>query len=251
MLLLDGLLNFSRSYLPDKRGGKMDAPLVMSAVLNPTEIDDEAQNLDSVDKYPLEFYEATMDLEHPNTVSVKLARDEIEKGKLYADLLHTHDTSNIASGPRLSAYKTLGPMLDKLDAQLNLARKIRAVDETDVAERIIEYHFLPDLLGNLRAFSRQETRCPACSIKYRRMPLSRSCRQCGGEVHLTVHQKSISKYLKAAMFMAEEFECREYTKQRLNIIEKSLKSIFENDKNKQSDLSYFASAPVEIEGEIR
>ncbi|HII52127.1 MAG TPA: DNA polymerase II large subunit [Halobacteriales archaeon] len=251
MLLLDGLLNFSRSYLPDKRGGKMDAPLVMSAVLNPTEIDDEAQNLDSVDKYPLEFYEATMDLEHPNTVGVKLARDEIEKGKLYADLLHTHDTSNIASGPRLSAYKTLGPMLDKLDAQLNLARKIRAVDETDVAERIIEYHFLPDLLGNLRAFSRQETRCPACSIKYRRMPLSRSCRQCGGEVHLTVHQKSISKYLKAAMFMAEEFECREYTKQRLNIIEKSLKSIFENDKNKQSDLSYFASAPVEIKGEIR
>ena len=78
----------------------MDAPLVMSAVLNPTEIDDEAQNLDSVDKYPLEFYEATMDLEHPNTVGVKLARDEIEKGKLYADLLHTHDTSNIASGPR-------------------------------------------------------------------------------------------------------------------------------------------------------
>ena len=249
MLLLDGLLNFSRSYLPDKRGGKMDAPLVMSAVLNPTEIDDEAQNLDSVERYPLEFYEAAMCLEHPSTVSVKLARDDIEKGKLYADLLHTHDTSDIASGPRLSAYKTLGPMLDKLDAQLGLARKIRAVDETDVAERIIEYHFLPDLLGNLRAFSRQETRCPACSIKYRRMPLSRTCRQCGGKVHLTVHQKSISKYLEAAKFMADEFECREYTKQRLNIIEKSLKSIFENDKNKQSDLSYFSSAPVEIKGE--
>ena len=94
----------------------MDAPLVMSAVLNPTEIDDEAQNLDSVERYPLEFYEAAMCLEHPSTVSVKLARDDIEKGKLYADLLHTHDTSDIASGPRLSAYKTLGPMLDKLDA---------------------------------------------------------------------------------------------------------------------------------------
>ena len=81
------------------------------------------------------------------------------------------------------------------------------------------------------------------------MPLSRTCRQCGGKVHLTVHQKSISKYLEAAKFMADEFECREYTKQRLNIIEKSLKSIFENDKNKQSDLSYFSSAPVEIKGE--
>jgi DNA polymerase II large subunit len=251
MLLLDGLLNFSRSYLPDKRGGKMDAPLVMSAILNPTEIDDEAHNVDSVERYPLEFYEATLNFEHPTDISVKLARDSIEKGELYADLLHTHDTSDIAAGPRLSAYKTLGPMLDKLDAQLNLARKIRAVDETDVAERIIEYHFLPDLLGNLRAFSRQETRCPACSIKYRRVPLSGVCRECGGKVHLTVHQKSISKYLKAAMSMAEEFKCREYTKQRLNLIEKSLKSIFENDKNKQSDLGYFVPTPVEIKKEIR
>ena len=249
MLLLDGLLNFSRSYLPDKRGGKMDAPLVMSSVLNPTEIDDEAQNIDSVEKYPIEFYEATLCLENPANLNVRLARNSIENGELYADLLHTHDTSNIASGPRLSAYKTLGPMLDKLEAQLGLAKKIRAVDEADVAERIIEYHFLPDLLGNLRAFSRQETRCPSCSIKYRRMPLSGVCRDCGGDVHLTVHQKSISKYLDAAMGMAEEFDCREYTKQRLNLIEKSLKSIFENDKNKQSDLSYFTSMPVEIKGE--
>ncbi len=249
MLLLDGLLNFSRSYLPDKRGGRMDAPLVMSSVLNPTEIDDEAQNIDSVEKYPIEFYEATLCLENPANLNVRLARNSIENGELYADLLHTHDTSNIASGPRLSAYKTLGPMLDKLEAQLGLAKKIRAVDETDVAERIIEYHFLPDLLGNLRAFSRQETRCPSCSIKYRRMPLSGVCRDCGGDVHLTVHQKSISKYLDAAMGMAEEFDCREYTKQRLNLIEKSLKSIFENDKNKQSDLSYFTSMPVEIKGE--
>ncbi len=48
MLLMDGLLNFSKSYLPDKRGGQMDAPLVMSSRIDPCEIDDEAHNMDIV-----------------------------------------------------------------------------------------------------------------------------------------------------------------------------------------------------------
>jgi DNA polymerase II large subunit len=250
MLLLDGLLNFSKSYLPDRRGGKMDAPLVMSSIINPTEIDDEAHNIDSVREYGLEFYEATLRKEHPSNIDIKLIGDEIEQGRLYSDCHHTHDTSDIASGPDLSAYKTLNTMFKKLDAQLALAEKIRAVDETDVAERIIEYHFLPDLLGNLRAFSQQETRCPRCNIKYRRMPLSSVCRECGGKVHFTVHEKSISKYLEAAKFMSDKYKCREYTKQRLYLIEESLKSIFQNDKNKQIDLSYFAPNSSEIEGKV-
>ncbi|MFB6129374.1 MAG: DNA polymerase II large subunit, partial [Salinigranum sp.] len=45
MLLMDGLLNFSKEFLPDKRGGQMDAPLVMSSRIDPSEIDDEAHNM--------------------------------------------------------------------------------------------------------------------------------------------------------------------------------------------------------------
>ncbi|MDQ1261222.1 MAG: polymerase large subunit, partial [Euryarchaeota archaeon] len=59
MLLMDSLLNFSMSYLPAKRGGKMDACLVMTTILNPSEVDKEAHNLDLTAVYPLEFYEAT------------------------------------------------------------------------------------------------------------------------------------------------------------------------------------------------
>ncbi|MFW5919411.1 MAG: DNA polymerase II large subunit, partial [Halanaeroarchaeum sp.] len=44
MLLMDGLLNFSKQFLPDQRGGRMDAPLVMSSRIDPSEIDDEAHN---------------------------------------------------------------------------------------------------------------------------------------------------------------------------------------------------------------
>ena len=48
MLLMDGLLNFSRDIFPANRGGQMDAPLVLTTRLNPTEVDKEALNVDSV-----------------------------------------------------------------------------------------------------------------------------------------------------------------------------------------------------------
>ncbi|MFB6195419.1 MAG: LAGLIDADG family homing endonuclease, partial [Haloplanus sp.] len=239
MLLMDGLLNFSRQFLPDKRGGRMDAPLVMSSRIDPTEIDDEAHNVDVVREYPREFYEATREMADPEDVDVEIAAESLGTETEYRGFDHTHDTSNIALGPDLSAYKTLDSMMDKMDAQLELARKLRAVDETDVAERVIEYHFLPDLIGNLRAFSRQETRCLDCGKTYRRMPLSGDCRECGGRVNLTVHEGSVNKYMDTAIQVAEEFGCRPYTKQRLEVLEKSLESVFQNDQNKPSRLDDF------------
>ncbi|MDR2698837.1 MAG: DNA polymerase II large subunit, partial [Candidatus Methanoplasma sp.] len=53
ILALDGLLNFSRLYLPDRRGGLMDAPLVLTTRLDPNEIDKEAHNIDCLRRYPL------------------------------------------------------------------------------------------------------------------------------------------------------------------------------------------------------
>ncbi|WP_251342044.1 DNA polymerase II large subunit [Haloplanus halophilus] len=217
----------------------MDAPLVMSSRIDPTEIDDEAHNMDVVREYPQEFYEATREMADPEAVDVEIAEASLGTESEYHGFDHTHDTSNIALGPDLSAYKTLGSMMEKMDAQLNLARKLRAVDETDVAERVIEYHFLPDLIGNLRAFSRQETRCLDCGTSYRRMPLSGDCRECGGRVNLTVHEGSVNKYMDTAIEVAEEFDCRPYTKQRLEVLEKSLESVFENDRNKPSRLDDF------------
>ncbi|WP_435319874.1 DNA polymerase II large subunit [Haloarchaeobius sp. TZWSO28] len=241
MLLLDGLLNFSKSFLPDKRGGKMDAPLVMSSRIDPSEIDDEAHNMDIMWEYPREFYEATREMADPDDVEdiMKIAEETLGTDREYTEFAHTHDTTNIHLGPALSAYKTLGSMQDKMDAQLLLSRKLRSVDETDVAERIIEGHFLPDLIGNLRAFSRQETRCLDCGEKYRRMPLTGDCRECGGRVNLTVHQGSVNKYMQTAINVADDFGCRNYTKQRLEKLEKALNSIFENDKNKQSGIADF------------
>jgi len=217
----------------------MDAPLVMSSRIDPEEIDDEAHNIDTVDQYPRAFYEATREMADTDAVDIEIAEDHLGTDRAYSDFGFTHETSNIALGPDLSAYKTLGSMMEKMDAQLELARKLRAVDETDVAERVIEYHFLPDLIGNLRAFSRQEVRCLSCGKKYRRMPLTGNCRECGGDVNLTVHEGSVNKYLDTAIEVAEEYGSREYTKQRLQILQRSIESIFENDKNKQSGIADF------------
>ncbi|MUV86930.1 DNA polymerase II large subunit [Natronomonas sp. CBA1123] len=241
MLLMDGLLNFSKSFLPNQRGGRMDAPLVMSSRIDPAEIDDEAHNMDIASSYPREFYEATREMADPGEVEdlVQIGEDTLGTEEQYRGFEHTHDTTDIALGPDLSAYKTLGDMMEKMNAQLELSRKLRSVDETDVAERVIEYHFLPDIIGNLRAFSRQETRCLDCGEKFRRMPLTGDCRECGGRVNLTVHQGSVNKYIDTATQVAEEYGCREYTKQRLRILDRSLESIFEDDTNKQSGIADF------------
>ena len=219
----------------------MDAPLVMSSRIDPAEIDDEAHNIDIMREYPREFYERTRELAETGEVEdiMTIAEETLGTDREYTGFDHTHDTSDLAAGPDLSAYKTLGSMQEKMDAQLALSRKLRAVDESDVAERIIEFHFLPDLLGNLKAFSSQEFRCLGCGEKYRRAPLSGDCRECGGDINLTVHEGSVNKYMETAIHVAEEFGADDYTKQRLQILEKRIERIFENDNNKQSGIADF------------
>jgi DNA polymerase II large subunit len=58
-------------------------------------------------------------------------------------------------------------------------------------------------------------------------------------VNLTVHRGSVNKYMETAIRVADEYDCRPYTKQRLEVLEKSLESVFENDQNKQSGIADF------------
>ena len=242
MMLLDGLINFSRSYLPDRRGGRMDAPLVLTMRIDPKEIDKESHNIDVMARYPREFYLATRELKTPKDLEkvIDLVSKRLGTPHQYEGFMFTHGTSDIAAGPANSAYKTLGSMEDKLRAQLQLARRIRAVDERDVAERVINSHFLPDLIGNLRAFSTQQMRCVKCGAKYRRPPLTGTCPKCGGgRVILTVHEGAVTKYMAVSLAIAKEYEVSKYTIQRLELLSLSIQSLFENDKSKQMGLSDF------------
>jgi DNA polymerase II large subunit len=240
ILLLDGLLNFSRAYLPNRRGGLMDAPLVLTTRLDPNEIDKEAHNIDCLTEYPLEFYRAATEMKDPKEIEgiMDPVSKRIGRIEQYERLGFTHDTDDISEGPKHSAYTTLESMNDKMEAQLELGRKIRAVDERDVATRVIDKHFLPDMAGNLRSFSAQTVRCTKCGEKYRRIPLSALCK-CGNGLTLTVHEASVRKYLEVSKHIGTKYGLSEYTKQRIAILEMSMTSLFDNDKVKKCKLSDF------------
>jgi DNA polymerase II large subunit len=241
MLLMDALLNFSHSYIPDKRGGRMDLPLILTTRIDPSEVDKEAHNIDTMARYPIDFYEATLRHENPKNLEpiMDLISSRIGTELQYEQFNFTHDTDDIAAGPKISSYKTLKTMMDKMNAQLKLAKKIRAVVEADVAYKVIERHFLPDILGNLRAFSKQSIRCPICNIIYRRIPLKGKCTKCGGNLILTVHEKSVIKYLEISKKIAEKYNISSYSRQRIKLVEKSINSLFMSDKVKKPKLTDF------------
>ncbi|NOZ59186.1 MAG: DNA polymerase II large subunit [Euryarchaeota archaeon] len=241
-LMMDAFLNFSRFFLPATRGGTMDAPLVLTTRLDPSEVDSEAHNIDIVERYPLEFYEATLRCAKPQEFEdrIETVRQRLGRREVYYNLKFTHDTSDISAGVTISAYKTLKEMVDKLDKQLSLARKLRSVDERDVARRVIESHFLPDLAGNLRAFATQKVRCVNCNAKYRRVPLLGRCRRCGGKLVLTVARGSVEKYLRVTEDLLERYSLEDYLRQRVKILRMSIESIFIDESVEQKSLKdYF------------
>ena len=84
LLLLDGLINFSRSFLATTRGGQMDAPLILTTKLNPSEIDKEALNVDINSQYPVAFYELSQSTPNPKEVlrvGVKTVETVLERLK--------------------------------------------------------------------------------------------------------------------------------------------------------------------------
>ncbi|KZX11750.1 DNA polymerase II large subunit [Methanobrevibacter oralis] len=240
MLLLDALINFSKSYLPNTRGGSMDAPLVLSSRIDPEEIDDESHNLDIFERFPVEFYEKTYSHLKPTEVLEYI--DNVEKHlgtpEQYEGLMFSHHTSSIHAGPTICLYKTLPSMREKVEAQINLAEIIRAVDQRGVVEKVLSSHFLPDIMGNSRAFSKQKVRCTKCGAKYRRMPLTGKCK-CGGNLILSVSKGSVTKYLEISQELVNRYPVSPYLKQRLEIQEFGINSLFESDKSKQSSLDVF------------
>ncbi|MFX0063884.1 MAG: LAGLIDADG family homing endonuclease, partial [Candidatus Hermodarchaeota archaeon] len=219
-LLLDGLLNFSRSFLPDRIGGLMDAPLVLNVVLNPAEVDSEAFNVDTSWKYPLELYEASWRGDAPNKLSfIDIVERRLGDVSQYEGFGFTHDTQHIEAGPEVTLYKILDTMAEKIEAQLHIAQLVKAVDADDLAMRILKSHLLRDMTGCLRAFAAQKFRCIKCNTSYRRIPLVGYCRKCGGKIVLTVAPGSVLKYFNLARDLVDKYDVPEFTKNRVKLLD--------------------------------
>ncbi len=238
MLLMDALLNFSRQFLDTRRGGTMDAPLVLSIEINPKEVDDEAHNVEFVSGYPLEFYEAAAKNSSLSSVRIKTVKDVLGTDEQY-EIPLTHTGGTLDVGNTRTAYVELQSIPEKIEVQFSLQERLRSVDSSDAAERLILSHFIPDLYGNLRSYSRQTFRCVSCNTIYRRVPLAGKCNRCGGNLLLTINKGGIEKYLKISRNIVQKYDLPIYLKQRLDLLEREIKSIFEDDKIKQMGLSDF------------
>ena len=230
MLLLEGLLDFSRDFLPSTTGGLMDAPLVLTVLLDPEEVDKEAMNVDTLWKYPLEFYQATEKGIPPSQIEkiMLTMKTKIETQGIYTGSGFSFDTSDLNGGVLMSAYKTIDSMEEKIEKQLGLATKLLSVDENDVAARVISSHFLPDMFGNMRSFFTQEFRCTKCNTKFRRIPLSGKCLKCGSDnIILTIHHGSIVKYLKETEKVMDEYELPVYLQYQIRRLIDSIDNTFD------------------------
>jgi len=92
--------------------------------------------------------------------------------------------------------------------------------------KILNSHFMKDIVGNLRAFTRQGFRCSKCNKKFRRPPLKGVCDRCGGPILQTVHKGGITKYLRPAKDIIEKYDLGDYYRDRIRLVEEEIDSIF-------------------------
>ncbi len=252
LLLLDGLLNFSKSFLSAFRGGMMDAPLILTTTIEPTEIDKEALNVDTMDRYPLIFYEGTMNRpvakEATKSLGIETVEVRLKKGlNALEDFGYTHETTDACQSPRNNPYNTLETMKEKTMMQFELGTVIRAVDNEIQAGKLINRHLIRDMRGNLRAYGQQKTRCTKCGASYRRVPIAGKCITvlkkdaenpltgeiedliCNHKLILTVHQGSVQKYDGLIAEIIERYGCDDYTENLYHLVSSWVADTFSTD----------------------
>ncbi|MDE1871324.1 MAG: DNA polymerase II large subunit [Candidatus Micrarchaeota archaeon] len=241
MLLMDALINFSRSYLPVTIGGTMDAPLILTTKLDVSEIDDEVHEMEVVTSYGLDFYEKTNQYASPSEAEVCIVRDRLKESHEFSDIMFTHlsGIDAINGSPHKSIYTRLNSMKEKIEAQFRLIDMLYSVDKADSAKRLLLSHFIPDLIGNMHSFSRQSFRCVACNAKYRRVPLIGKCTRCNGKLVLTISKGSIEKYLTMAIDLADRYDLEPYIKQRLVLIKEEIRDVFGTDAEPNAPVKQF------------
>ena len=240
MLLMDIFLNFSKEYLPDRIGGLMDAPLLIQPLVFPNEVQRQAHNIDVDEKYPLDFYRSSWNMEKVNVVdNIDLVKKRLGQANQFFDYKFTHPTDYIMLDQSHSLYSSLDTMEEKLKMQITTAKLINAVDADEVMAMVLTTHILPDIMGNLRAFSSQSFRCTKCGQKYRRMPLVGKCLECNHDLLQTVTRGSVEKYVQTALNICSEFKISEYLTSRIDTLQAELNLLFKEEVKNQHTIIDF------------
>ncbi len=186
----------------------------------------------------MELYELAELGKHSSEVkSIETIRKRLKEGKdPYTNLGFSHNCFDFNVGVMNSSYKSIPTMQEKVERQMLLCTKIRAVDADDVSRLVIERHFIRDIRGNLRKFSMQAFRCVGCNYSHRRPPLSGKCVKCGGKLIFTISEGGILKYMQPALDLAKRFKVSSYLLESLELAQMYIESIFGRDSEKQEAL---------------
>lgn len=214
----------------------MDAPLVVTGVVDPSEVDDEAYNVDVEWEYGLEFFELTQCCPGPKEVDMDIAESFKDVGYGFG---HSVGTELFDVGPSRSKYATLEGMDNKVYEQMRLADLVDSVGVGKVAELVLSNHFFSDVMGNLSSFSTQEFQCVRCYEKYRRVPLDGLCDECGYDLNLTLYEGSVDKYVDIIDYVIDEYDVSDYTEQKFMFIKSRLEGMFDSDAYDQSGIDDF------------
>jgi len=240
MLLTDAFLNFSYSFLPEKIGGLMDAPLLIQPIVLPHEVQRQAHNVDIDKKYSLEFYKYTWQGVKASDTSnlIETLKNRIGEDKQFYDYGYTHHSNILISNINRSAYSTLNTMKEKLEMQISTANLINSVDTDEVMSMVLTTHIIPDIMGNMRSYSSQSFRCNKCGEKYRRIPLLGKCASCGNTLLQTVTRGSVEKYIALAEDLCNNFKVTGYLKSRIESLIVELNFIFKSKENQPTLLDF-------------
>ncbi len=228
MLLLDVLVNFSRDFLPTSIGGTMDEPLLLVTRVMPQEVDDEVHAMEVEKRFGIDFYDKTFAGAAPSEAKVEVVENRLKGGDPFNNLNFTHvsGAGAIRMSPKKSEYTLLKTMEEKIDEEFRIMDMLESIDKRDAAKRLINSHFIRDLMGNLHSYSKQQFRCVSCNAKFRRVPLSGRCTRDGGKLLLTISKGSIEKYMNTATKLADRYGLDTYTKQRLRLIRQEIDNVF-------------------------
>jgi len=219
----------------------MDAPLLIQPFVLPHEVQRQAHNVDISENYPIEFYSNTWNkTKATESISfIDLIKKRIGLVNQFFDYKFTHSTDTITLDISQSTYSTLNTMEEKLNMQMTTAKIIQAVDPDDVASMVLTTHILPDIMGNMRAYSSQAFRCNKCGIKYRRMPIIGKCLECSNTLLQTVTRGSVEKYIEIALDICHKYNIDEYLVNRVKGLQLELSLLFKNKEKTQFYITDF------------
>ena len=238
-LASDMIFNCSKKFIPEqKRGALMSVPITLTTKYAINELDKQILSLELDSSY----YDRKLD----NTR--KYSPEELKNiSRRYADFLGKeieqkdigYNVKNFSFdvGNWDNWYKDSQNTVEKLKRFIEVTEKITYLNKREVYMGLIEGHLIPDIIGNLNAFYRQDYRCGFCGKKYPKIPLSLKCLKCKvGALKPTVYPGMILKYYPILKYFESLKYLPLYLTQKIKVIELVLSSFIVDQKDQENPL---------------